>query len=163
LKKNHATDIRIGRSTKEAEELWKIRRSIGSVAAQLRTHNVSEDVAVPISKIVDLITGISNIVRHYDLPFVIFGHAGDGNLHPRIMYERSDPDQVERLQKAVGAIFKLTCELGGTLTGEHGIGLAKASFLHLEHGPVERELMRRIKKLFDPHHILNPGKIALDP
>ncbi len=162
LRKNHAVDIRIAESPKEAQDLWKIRKSIGSLAARLRTHNVSEDVTVPISKIVDLMTGISNIARHYDLPFVIFGHAGDGNLHPRIMYDGSVPDQVERLHKAVEAIFKLACELGGSLTGEHGIGLAKAPYFHLEHGPLERELMRGIKKLFDPNNILNPGKMALN-
>ncbi len=161
LKKNHATEIRMGESKKEAEALWKIRKSIGSVAAQLRTHNVSEDVTVPLSKIVDLIKGISNILHHYGLPFVIFGHAGDGNLHPRIMYDRSDPDQVERLRKAVEEIFKLTCQLGGTLSGEHGIGLAKAPYMSLEHDPVRMDWMRAIKKLFDPHNILNPGKMAL--
>jgi glycolate oxidase len=79
------------------------------------------------------------------------------------MYDRSDPEELERLEKAVEAIFKLTCELGGTLTGEHGIGLAKAPFFHFEHGPAEIELMRKIKRLFDPNHILNPGKMALDP
>ncbi|MBS3918481.1 MAG: FAD-binding protein [Deltaproteobacteria bacterium] len=161
LKRNNATDIRIARSAREAKELWKIRKSIGSVAAQLRTHNVSEDVTVPISKIVDLMTGISNIVRHYGLPFVIFGHAGDGNLHPRIMYDRSDPDQVEKLRMAVEEIFKLTCRLGGTLSGEHGIGLAKAPYLSLEHDSMRMNLMRAIKKLFDPNNILNPGKMAL--
>jgi glycolate oxidase len=161
LKRNHATEIRMGGSKKEAEALWKIRKSIGSVAAQLRTHNVSEDVTVPLSKIVDSIKGISNILHHYGLPFVIFGHAGDGNLHPRIMYDRSDPDQVERLRKAVEEIFKLTCQLGGTLSGEHGIGLAKAPYMSLEHDPVRMDLMRAIKKLFDPNNILNPGKMAL--
>lgn len=162
LKRNKAIQIQIGRSAKEAEELWKIRKSIGSLAAQLRTHNVSEDVTVPISKILDLMEGISRIVNYYGLSFVIFGHAGDGNLHPRIMYDRSDPNQRERIQKAVGEIFKLTCDLGGTLTGEHGIGLAKAPFFHLEHGPIERELMHKIKNLLDPNHILNPGKMALN-
>ncbi|NWG02281.1 MAG: FAD-binding protein [Syntrophaceae bacterium] len=161
LKRNHATDIRIARSTQEAEDLWKIRKSIGSIAAQLRTHNVSEDVTVPISKIIDLMTGISNIVHHYGLPFVIFGHAGDGNLHPRIMYDRSNPEQVEGLRKAVEEIFKLTCQLGGTLSGEHGIGLAKAPYLPLEHDSMNLNLMRAIKKLFDPNHILNPGKMNL--
>ncbi len=162
LKRNKAIQIQIGRSPEEANELWKIRKSIGSLAARLRPHNVSEDVTVPISKVLDLIQGISYIVRSHGLPFVIFGHAGDGNLHPRIMYDRSDPEQAKRLQKAVEAIFKLTCDLGGTLTGEHGIGLAKAPFFHLEHGPEERELMLKIKRLFDPNGILNPGKMGLE-
>jgi glycolate oxidase len=154
-------DIHVAGSAKAAEEMWKGRKSIGSLAAQLRPHNVSEDVTVPISKVLDLLVGISQIVRENDLPFVIFGHAGDGNLHPRIMYDRSDPEQVERLGKAVEAIFKLTCGLGGTLTGEHGIGLAKAPYLPLEHSPVSMEVMRAIKKLFDPNNILNPRKMSL--
>jgi len=162
FKKNGALDIQMAGSAAEAEKLWRVRKSIGSVAAQLRTNNVSEDVAVPMSQVPALLTGISRIVRRYDLPFVIFGHAGDGNLHPRIMYDRSDPDQVRRLEEAVGQIFKLTCDLGGTLTGEHGIGLAKAPYMALEHNRVALEIMGSLKRLFDPRNILNPGKMGLE-
>ncbi len=162
FRKNNATDMKTAESTEEAEELWRTRKLVGSVAAQLRPHSVSEDVTVPMSKIPDLLAGISRIVRHYDFPFVIFGHAGDGNLHPRIMYDRSNPDQVKRLDKVVEDIFQLTCNLGGTLTGEHGIGLAKAPYMKLEHERVAMDLMRAIKRLFDPNNILNPGKMALD-
>ena len=161
FRKNSAVDIKGAKSTEEAEELWKGRNSVGSVAAQLRVDNVSEDVTVPISRVPDLLTHISAIVSNYDLPFVIFGHAGDGNLHPRIMYDRSDPDQVKRVGKAVDEIFKLTCELDGTLTGEHGIGLAKAAYMNLEHDPVALELMSSFKKLLDPNNVLNPGKMNL--
>jgi glycolate oxidase len=162
FRKNNVIDIQVAHSTEEVEELWRARKSVGSVAAQLRPNNVSEDVTVPISKVSDLLTGISIIVRNHDLPFVIFGHAGDGNFHPRIMYDPSDPDQVERVGKAVDEIFKLTCNLGGTLTGEHGIGLSKASYMGLEHDRVSLEVMRSIKKSFDPNNILNPGKMSLD-
>jgi len=120
-------------------------------------------VAVPMSKVPDLLIGISNIVGNYRLPFVIYGHAGDGNLHPKIMYDRTDPEQVERVSNAVGEIFKLSCDLGGTLTGEHGIGLAKAPYMELEHDLVAFELMRSLKKLFDPNNLLNPGKMNLGP
>ena len=161
FRKNSVTDIRVADTADEAEELWKARKSVGSTAGQLRPNSVSEDVTVPMSKVPDLLTGISIIVRKYDLPFVIFGHAGDGNLHPRIMYDRSDPDNVTRLSKAVDEIFKLTCNLGGTLTGEHGIGLSKAPYMTLEHDPVAIDVMRSIKILFDPNNILNPGKMAL--
>ncbi|MFC1858800.1 FAD-binding oxidoreductase, partial [Thermodesulfobacteriota bacterium] len=98
--KNNASYIRKAESTREAEELWHARRSISSVSATLGTHNVSEDVTVPISKIPDLLMDISDIVRDYGLPFVIFGHAGDGNLHPKIMYNRYDPEQVRRMKMA---------------------------------------------------------------
>ena len=159
---NRATHIRIADSVEEAEELWLARRSAGSVASQLRTNNMSEDVAVPISKVPHLLTGISSIVHNYHLPFVIFGHAGDGNLHPKVMYDSSDPDEVKRAGEAVDEIFRLTCELGGTLTGEHGIGLSKAPYMTLEHDPVEMDVMRKIKEIFDPNNILNPGKMGLD-
>lgn len=162
FRKNHVTDIEVAETPEKAEELWKARKSVGSTAARLRPNNVSEDVTVPISKVPDLLEGISSIVGKYGLPSVIFGHAGDGNLHPRIMYDRADPDQIERLNRAVDEIFRLTCDLGGTITGEHGIGLSKASYMTLEHDPVAMDVMRSLKKLFDPNNILNPGKMALD-
>ena len=160
--KNGAINVETAESNEERERLWKARKSAGSVAAQLRPSNASEDVAVPMSKVPDLLTGISAIVRSYDLPFVIFGHAGDGNLHPKIMYDPSDAGQVERVTAAVDEIFRLTCELGGTLTGEHGIGLSKAPYMELEHDPVSLDVMRSIKRQFDPNNILNPGKMRLD-
>lgn len=159
--RNGATLVRSAENPEEAEELWQARKSAGSVAAQLRPNNVSEDVTVPMSKVPELLTRISEIVRRHGLPFVIFGHAGDGNLHPRIMYDKSDPEQVKSLGNAVHDIFKLTCDLGGTLTGEHGIGLAKAPFMHLEHDPVTLDMMKALKVTFDPNNILNPGKMAL--
>ncbi len=162
FKKNSAMDIQEADSPEEAEELWKARKSVGSVASQLRANNISEDVTVPISKVPDLLTGVSNIVRKYGLPFVVFGHAGDGNLHPKIMYDPSDPKEVEGAKKAADEIFTLTCDLGGTLTGEHGIGLAKAPYMKMEHDPVALDVMRSLKKLFDPNNILNPGKMNLD-
>ncbi len=162
FKRNSAMDIQAADSPEEAEELWKGRKSVGSVASQLRANNISEDVTVPISKVPDLLTGVSNIVRKYGLPFVVFGHAGDGNLHPKIMYDPSDPKEVEGAKKAADEIFTLTCNLGGTLTGEHGIGLAKAPYMKMEHDPVALDVMSSLKKLFDPNNILNPGKMNLD-
>jgi glycolate oxidase len=162
FKKNRVRDFKIATSVAEAEDLWRIRKSIGSVAATLRPSNVSEDVTVPISRVPDLMTGISTIVQKYRLPFVVFGHAGDGNLHPRIMYDPADPDQVKHVHQAVSEIFRLTCDLDGTLTGEHGVGLSKASYMTWEHDPLALEMMRGIKRLFDPNHILNRGKMALE-
>jgi glycolate oxidase len=161
IRKNNATEIRMADTADEAEELWKVRKSAGSVAAGLGTNNLSEDITVPISKVPDLLTRISDIVRSYQLPFVVFGHAGDGNLHPKIMYNAYDPDQVDRVHRAADELFKLACELGGTLTGEHGIGLAKAPYMTLEHDPIALDVMRGIKKMLDPNNILNPGKMAL--
>ena len=162
FKKNRARDFKVAASIEEAEDLWRIRKSIGSVAATLRPSNVSEDVTVPISRVPDLLTGISTIVQKHGLPFVVFGHAGDGNLHPRIMYDPADPDQVKHVNQAVAEIFRLTCDLGGTLTGEHGVGLSKAPYMTWEHDPSALEMMRGIKRLFDPNNILNRGKMALE-
>ena len=162
FKKNRVRDFKVAASGAEAEDLWRIRKSIGSVAATLRPSNVSEDVTVPISRVPDLMTGISTIVQKYRLPFVVFGHAGDGNLHPRIMYDPADPDQVKHVNQAVAEIFRLTCDLGGTLTGEHGVGLSKALYMTWEHDPLALEMMRGIKRLFDPNNILNRGKMALE-
>jgi glycolate oxidase len=162
FRKNKAIDIQAAETPEEAEELWKARKSVGSVASQLRANNISEDVTVPISKVPDLLTGISGIVRKYHLPFVVFGHAGDGNLHPKIMYDPSDPKEVKGVKKAADEIFALTCNLGGTLTGEHGIGLAKAPYMQLEHDAVALDVMRTLKTLFDPNNILNPGKMSLN-
>jgi glycolate oxidase len=162
FRKNHGFGIQTARAGEASEALWKARKLVGSAAGKLRTNNVSEDVTVPISRIPDLLTGISEIVRQHGFPFVVFGHAGDGNLHPKIMYDRSDPDQVKRIHEVVDQVFRLTCNLKGTLTGEHGIGLAKAPYMRLEHDPGSMDMMRSIKKLFDPKNILNPGKMALD-
>ncbi len=161
LRKNHATEIRMAETADETEELWKARKSAGSVAARLGTNNLSEDITVPISKVPELLTRISDIVGKYHLPFVVFGHAGDGNLHPKIMYNAYDPDQVDRVHRAADELFELACNLGGTLSGEHGIGLAKAPYMTLEHDPVAMDVMRGIKKMLDPNNILNPGKMAL--
>jgi len=162
FERNNVISTQKAESPEQAERLWKLRKSVGSLAAKLRTNNVSEDVAIPISKVPDLLTGISSIVEKHELPFVVFGHAGDGNLHPRVMYEKSDSDQVKRLRKAVEEIFRYTCEMGGTLTGEHGIGVSKAPFMVLEHDRVAMALMRSLKHMIDPNNILNPGKMALD-
>ena len=162
FRKNGAIRIQKAESAEEAEELWRARKSISSVITNLGTNNVSEDVTVPISKLPDLLTGISTIVRNYSLPFVLFGHAGDGNIHPKIMYDRSDPDQTKRVGMAVHEIFRLTCDAGGTLTGEHGIGLAKAPYMELEHERVSLDVMCSLKRLLDPNNILNPGKMNLD-
>lgn len=158
FKHSQAVAINAANTSREAEKLWQGRKVAGSTAAKLRPNYVSEDVTVPVSRLPELLTGISQIVHKHDLPFVIFGHAGDGNLHPRIMYDGYDPQQAQRVESAVAEIFELTCTLDGTLTGEHGVGLAKAPYMHLEHDAVALEVMRSIKFMLDPNNVLNPGK-----
>ncbi len=156
-----ASEYQTTRDPDQSARLWLIRKSISSLAASLRPNNVSEDVTVPISQVPILLEEIAKIVRAEGFPFVIFGHAGDGNLHPKVMYDKRDPEQARRLQAVVDKIFRLTCQLGGTLTGEHGIGLAKAPYMSLEHDVESLALMRGIKRLMDPNNILNPGKLDL--
>jgi glycolate oxidase len=114
------------------------------------------------AKVADLLKGVEAIAEKHEIQIATFGHAGDGNLHPQILYDGYDPEQVEKMEAASADLFKLAIELGGTLTGEHGIGLSKAPYMTLEHDPVAMDVMRGLKRLFDPNNILNPGKMALD-
>jgi len=157
-----ALEQQVTNSSENSAKLWRIRKSISGLAASLRPNNVSEDVTVPISQVPTMLEEIAKTVREEGFPFVIFGHAGDGNLHPKVMYDKNEPDQVRRLANVVAKVFRLTCALGGTLTGEHGIGLAKAPYMSLEHDAEAMALMRGIKRLVDPNNILNPGKMDLD-
>jgi glycolate oxidase len=123
---------------------------------------VLDDVTVPISRIPELLVGIQEISQRHGIVVATFGHAGDGNLHPQILYDEFNPEQVERTEKVEEEIFRLAISLNGTLSGEHGIGLSKANYMTLEHDPVEMALMKQIKRTLDPNNIMNPGKRALD-
>ncbi len=160
---NNPRKVKRAGGPEEAVELWKARKSAYAVLARIKTHFVLEDVTVPMGKVADLLRGIERISKRHDIQIATFGHAGDGNLHPQILYDGYDPDQVGRMEAASADLFRLAVELGGTLTGEHGIGLSKAPYMGLEHDPVAMGVMRGIKKLLDPENILNPGKMALEP
>ena len=162
FRKNHPKEVKQAKTEKEVGELWAARKSAYGVLARIKTHFVLEDVTVPMANITALLKGIQDISKKHRIQIATFGHAGDGNLHPQILYDGYDPDQVERKEKAAADLFKLAIELDGTLTGEHGIGLSKAPFMTLEHDPVAMEMMRNIKKMVDPNNILNPGKMALE-
>jgi glycolate oxidase len=157
--KNRASKVTIAHNREEEDELWKARRSISPALLKLNPHKVNEDINVPISKIPEIIRRISKIAQKYQLINVNFGHAGDGNIHTNLMINQNNPDEVERAHKAVKEIFEATLELGGTISGEHGIGITKAPYLEMEIGGGNRALMEKIKSLFDPNHILNPGKL----
>jgi glycolate oxidase len=159
---NCATEIKRAKTEEEAVELWAARKSAYGVLARIRTHFVLEDVTVPMANIADLLKGVEAIAEAHHLQIATYGHAGDGNLHPQILYDGYDPDEVKRVEAASADLFRLAIDLEGTLTGEHGIGLSKAPFMTLEHDPVAMDVMQTIKKTFDPNNILNPGKMALD-
>jgi glycolate oxidase len=162
FRKNHAQEVKEAKSEAEVTELWKARKSAYAVLARIKTHFVLEDVTVPIGKVAKMLRGVNEIAKKYNLQIATFGHAGDGNLHPQILYDGYDPDQVKRMEAASGELFKLAISLEGTLTGEHGIGLSKARYMTLEHDPAAMETMRSLKRMFDPNNILNPGKMALE-
>ena len=162
FEKNNPREIKQAKTREEADGLWQARKSAYAVLARIKTHFVLEDVTVPMSKIAELLKGISGIAKRHAIQIATFGHAGDGNLHPQILYDGYDPEQVKRMEGASADLFRLAINLGGTLTGEHGIGLSKAPFMRLEHDETEMDVMRGLKRFFDPNNILNPGKMALE-
>ena len=161
FEKNKAIEIRKAESGREAEDLWKARRSIGGIVVGVSPNCLVEDVTVPVSNLTELIRGVEAISQKYGIHIINFGHAGDGNLHPHLFYDGKNQEEVTKVEKATEELFRLACGMGGTLSGEHGIGLSKAKFMSLEHDPVAMEMMRSLKKMFDPYNILNPGKMGL--
>ena len=162
FQKNNHREIKSAKTGEEARELWMARKSAYGVLARIKTHFVLEDVTVPMANISDMLKGIEAIAGKYHLQIATFGHAGDGNLHPQILYDGYEAEEVARVEAAISDLFQLAIDLDGTLTGEHGIGLSKASYMPLEHDPVALQMMRTLKKAFDPNQILNPGKMALE-
>ena len=126
---------------------------------RLKPYKVNEDIVVPIDRIADMVSITQKIQRNSGLKIVSFGHAGDGNIHCNIMYRKSDSNESQRAYKAVDQLFEATLRLGGTITGEHGVGITKMKYLPKELGQTQLKLMKGIKNVFDPLNILNPGKI----
>jgi len=159
VEKFESGEILFAESASQKDELWKIRKNI-SPAVNWYTLTKSDDVVVPRANLPKLISGIKEIGKRYNFNTVCFGHLGDGNLHVNILKENiSDADWETKIPEGIGEIFKLTIKLGGTLSGEHGIGIAKKPYMNLALGEINLQLMRGIKKVFDPNGILNPGKI----
>jgi glycolate oxidase len=156
-----ASAFQIAHSAEEEAQLWKARRSISPALLMLNPDKINEDITVPLSRIPEIIRRVNAIAQKYRLINVSFGHAGDGNIHTNLMINRNNHDEVNRANQAVKEIFQATLELGGTISGEHGIGITKAPFLEMDIGSENRALMNRLKNLLDPNHILNPGKLAL--
>ncbi|HEX2193828.1 MAG TPA: FAD-linked oxidase C-terminal domain-containing protein, partial [Candidatus Limnocylindria bacterium] len=140
-------------------QLLRARRAVSGAMGRVSPNKLGEDIAVPRSAIPAMVRRVREIATEYDLLIPVFGHAGDGNLHPNILFDRRDVAQVQRVEGAAAAIFRTALELGGTLSGEHGIGTLKREFLEDDLGPVAVDLMRRIKAALDPKGLLNPHKI----
>ncbi|RLB23004.1 MAG: glycolate oxidase subunit GlcD [Deltaproteobacteria bacterium] len=146
-------------SDQDSELLWEARRNISPSLYKLRPHKVSEDVVVPRNKMPQMAHFLEELSRVHKIPIPVFGHAGDGNLHVNIMLDTDDPEEVRKAHTIVTKLFTKVLELGGTITGEHGVGITKRRYLHMEIPPAGLSLMSRIKKAFDPAGILNPDKI----
>lgn len=160
LAEEGATEVKLAKDDKERDQIWFARRNALPALAQLKPTTVLEDATVPRSKIPDMIKAIRRIATKYNLTIGTFGHAGDGNLHPTILTDVRDTEEMVRVEKAVDEIFEVAISLGGTLSGEHGIGMAKAKYLPLEFGEAGVALLRDIKEALDPNYILNPGKMV---
>lgn len=154
-----ALDIRIAGDPVQAASLWQARKALSPTLYKIASQKLNEDVVVPISKIPEMVSRIRTIQKESGLTIVSFGHAGDGNIHCNIMYDKTDASQVKQAHKAVDKLFAATLALGGTITGEHGVGLSKKAYLSWEIGEKEQSIMKQIKAVFDPRQILNPGKI----
>ncbi|WP_425571908.1 FAD-binding oxidoreductase [Pontibacillus salipaludis] len=154
-----ASNVSIPATSEEATKIWQARKQVSPAIAKIKPTKVSEDATVPRSKIPEMMDRLHRIKEKYQVEVVVFGHAGDGNLHPNILCDKRDQEEMARVEQAVEEIFQAAIDLGGTLSGEHGIGTMKAPFMEHELGAVGLEMMKRIKDSWDPNGIMNPGKI----
>jgi glycolate oxidase len=160
--KSGATKISLAKNESERANLWKARRSIAPSLARISPNKLGEDITVPRSAIPEAVKRLKAISQKYGLPIVIFGHAGDGNLHPNILFDKRDPEQMKKLELMVTEEFALALELGGTLSGEHGVGTLKRPYIVKALGEVSVGIQKKIKQVLDPLNILNPGKVLPD-
>lgn len=154
-----ARSVRVARTSSDEAALWRARRAIAPALARVRPNRLGEDICVPIHQIAECVRRIKGVAERYGLPIAVFGHAGDGNLHPNILFDNRNPAEVARCWQAAEAIFQLALELGGTLSGEHGIGTLKRTFMPQAFDAVALALQRSIKAHYDPRNSLNPGKV----
>ena len=158
-RKMGAVDIKIARDAAERDNVWEARRAALSALARMKPTLILEDATVPRSRIPDMVRAVNKISERFNLTIGTFGHAGDGNLHPTILFDRRNKDEWDKVEEAINEIFDQALALGGTLSGEHGIGLAKKNFLEKEIGRPAIEFSQKVKRAIDPKGILNPGKI----
>jgi glycolate oxidase len=146
-------------SKEDADRLWDARRNVSPSLYKLRPHKINEDIVVPRNRMAELVDYLNELSQQYRLPIPAFGHAGDGNIHVNVMLDENSAVELDNAHALVKALFERVIRMGGTITGEHGIGITKAPYLAMEIPRPGLELMSRIKKAFDPKGILNPGKI----
>lgn len=155
----HPLSFAVATTPEEADALWSLRRGVSSAIMTLAPDRIGEDISVPRSAFPEVVCRIMSIAQKYALTIAVYGHAGDGNIHPSILCNLKNPGEKERVHAAVEAIFDAALAVGGTLSGEHGIGITKRGFLHKALGDVGVSTLKAIKAALDPQGILNPGKI----
>ena len=161
-KKNSSIiSFKVAKDEKEAEEVWFARRTISPTLKRIADGKLNEDIVVPRSKLADMIEKLEKISKKYGLPIVNFGHAGDGNIHVNIMYHTDNKEESKKAHLAMNEVFEECIKLGGSITGEHGVGITKQDFLEKQLGTRQVELLKSIKRAFDPNNILNPNKMRL--
>lgn len=161
FEENGCTEFRSASTPDEIAALWFARRNASQSITIYGSKKLNEDITVPRSKLPELLSRIEGVARKYDVKIPCFGHTGDGNVHTNVMVDASSESELKKGHDAITEIFKIAVELGGTLSGEHGIGLAKAPFMSLAFSEAEMNLFRAIKRAFDPNNILNVGKMGL--
>jgi glycolate oxidase len=160
LKEKGAATVIVAKDAAEAERLWFARRAAAPALMRMRPNTVTEDVTVPVSHLTAMIKKVREISDRHRIPVGVLAHAGDGNLHPCMLFDKRDDDEWARVRAVCEDIVPEALALGGTLSGEHGIGLAKSPFLQMELNAATCEVTRKIKEAFDPKGILNPGKFV---
>lgn len=152
-------ELREAKNAEDATTLWAARKALSPALRSIAPAKINEDVVVPVSRLPELILGVEALSRTHAIRIVCFGHAGNGNIHVNLLYDPTDTTQAAAAPRCLDAVFELVLALDGTLSGEHGIGLAKRDWMARALDPVALDLMRAIKLRFDPHGLLNPGKL----
>ena len=150
-------EVALAKDTAEIERLWRARKALSPALRNIAPKKINEDVAVPVSRLPQLIAGLQTLSQRHAIPIINFGHAGNGNIHVNLLLDPDDPAQAAAADTCLSEVFSLVLELDGTLSGEHGIGRVKRDFVARELSPVALRLMAGIKQQFDPQNILNPG------
>ncbi|MCR8629663.1 FAD-linked oxidase C-terminal domain-containing protein [Paenibacillus radicis (ex Xue et al. 2023)] len=154
-----AIEVKVAATPEEGAKVMEARRSALAALSRLRPTTILEDATVPRSKLAEMVQEVQRVAAKFDVQICTFGHAGDGNLHPTAMTDARNPEELHRVEQAFDEIFEVALSLGGTITGEHGVGLVKAPYLEWKVGASGIDIMKRLKLAFDPDNIMNPGKM----
>jgi len=158
-----AREVRRANSEAEREALWQGRKKAFGAMGRIAPDLLVQDATVPRTRLPEVLARIAEIGEKYELKIANVFHAGDGNLHPNILFDRQNADELDRVERASREIMSLCVEVGGTITGEHGVGVDKRGYMSLVHTETELEMLRQVRRVFDPDGLFNPGKVVPDP